>query len=149
MMIGLILNHSNLAVTQHSVYPFSGFAVHNSEVIGVRTAGVFRQDPAEPVSAYFEIYADMSARCRIRHIYIVGKFSGNMAVTVTSDDHISMNYVGIPTRINQNQHTFRVSVSRQNGIGRYWKLKIGNQDMSDFSIDEISAVPIYITHFRR
>ncbi len=141
--LGLIMNLSNLAVTQASAYPMNSACNHGEQIYVANDSGLFTEG-AELLDSEFSIIADMERPCRLRRIFISGQFVGGMRVTAWPDDGAATTYTGIPKRAGLRQTEFEFTTHRNNGYGRFWKFKFENINGADFSVDFIKATPVYI-----
>lgn len=148
-MITLEMNLHNLALSQNGVHTFNSLGVLGDTPYLCNSSGLFSlfdsntHDTGIGITSLFEIYFDTQAQCRIRYIYLSGEFSGSIKLTLTSNDNVSRSYTKAPFTTSNKQHSFRIPIDRDNGRGRWWKLKFENQSGSDYSLDEIAIVPIY------
>jgi hypothetical protein len=148
-LISLDINLKNFAVSQNNVYLFKGMVFLNNEWIGIGDSGVYTifdsqlKDTVTGIPAYFVIAPNIGEQARLRYVILYGEFSGDMVVTITSDENIEKSYTVTPKDTNNKQHTFRIPIRRDNGRGSLWKVKVANVDGSDFSIDKIDVVPVF------
>lgn len=141
----LFLNHRTVAPLQIA-YPFNSMGRVGATLYGAGSTGVFsvsgRTLPEdEDLSARFEFWVDLGARGRLRYVYLAGDFTENVSLTLTSDENIARTYTPAP-RLSDNEHSFKFSIRRDNGQGRYWKLKFANAGGGIMSVDQISALPV-------
>lgn len=140
------MHDETFALTQYANYGFNSFAVFNGNVYGASEDGVFRLENGDTdndasIDSFFEFWiGDVGAINikRVRAIHIGGEFSGDLTATLTDDDGISQSF-DIAVEKTTRQHCgARVFIPRTQ-TGRYWKLKIANQDGSHFAVDRIDV----------
>lgn len=134
--LGLVLNIRNLAVTQQNCYPFNSFAELDGEIYGANSNGIYRV--TETITdASLSFWVNLQRVSRVRFLYLNGEFAGSLKVAVESDQRIIRTYIAEPREVGLKQHSFKIPIRRDNGIGTYWKITVENVDGVDFSIDRV------------
>lgn len=140
----LFINNRTLTPLQVA-YPFQSMAAIGDAVYGVSDDGVYLvsgQDiDGANLGAYFEFWIDLGVRGRLRYVYIGGDFTENIVLNLTSDENITRSYTPAP-RLSNKESSFKFSIRRDNGQGRYWKLRFTNADGGLMSVDDVSILPL-------
>jgi len=145
-LISLDLNLNNFAVTQNNIHEFKGLSFFQDNWVGVGDTGLYTvfdsqlQETGTGIPAYFITAYNIGYNTRLRYLIIYGEFSGDIKVTVTSDNNVAKEYLVSPKLTDNKQHMYRVPIRRDNGRGSFWTIKVENVSGSDFSIDQIHAV---------
>lgn len=139
--IGLCLNLRNFAVTQQDCYSFNSFASSGKNIYGATMTGI-QQVSRTPTVANFSFWVNMQRTSRIRFLHLHGEFAGSYTITITNDDEKEIAYIATPRQAGLKQHSFKIPIRRDNGIGTYKKVNIANIDGADFSLDRAEITPI-------
>jgi len=138
------------ATTQFTNCPFDSIVKFNHQILVASADGLFLQegdlDDTTEIDSYFEIFTTdfgVSNIKRIRFLYWSYEASEPLRVTISTEQGVSSTFT-IPARLS-GQQGYRMPISRYL-FGRYWTFKIRNTDGSDFSIDEIKALPLILSH---
>lgn len=153
---GIAMNLKLLAAAQVRNFSFNSMCVFNGVPIAASADGLFTLDTAETdngtkINSLVELVTSTLGAFqvkRFRKAYIGYETSGSIKITIKSDENIENTYYLTPTNTEQKQHRDILSMTR-NAKGVYWMFKIENVNGSDFSIDLIEALPIYLTKGRR
>lgn len=145
--LGLAMRLSNLAVSQYCRYDFDSMTKFGDMYLGTGEEGLFTLEDADTddgvdIDAIIEFPTtdfDMSYQKRIRSLYVGYETSGNMTLTLSNDEDNEREYTLAPINISNKQHGSKVGVNRD-GKGRYWKIRIENEEGCDFSINMLEAI---------
>ena len=144
--IGICLNTENFAPSQYSNFNFNSMCVFNDKVLCAGESGIFEHsgtsDNSTVITSYFQLPSsnfDTSQQKKFRKLYLSGYISGEMAVTViTDEDTASVVYTGSMTADNV---TYEVPLNYTDN-GEFVGVKIANVNGADFSIDSIQAAMV-------
>ncbi|WP_027389229.1 hypothetical protein [Chrysiogenes arsenatis] len=138
------------ATTQFTNYAFNSFCNFGGKSIAANAQGLSSlggdKDKTTVINAYFEpIMSDWGSSYikQIRFMYFGYEASGDLKLTVTSEDGEEEEYQ-IPQR-KIGQQRYRVAISRRINK-RYWVFRISNESGADFSMDAIDAIFILRNH---
>lgn len=147
----LCLNLRGEQLSQFRAYDFNSFAKIGDKYVGANASGLFVLDEYDtdaglPIDAFFELVNSdwgIPNQKRIRSMTIGYESDGDLLVTVKDDDDTERNFLLSPNHLASKQHSARVPGARD-GKGRYWLIRVGNVNGSDFSIDQIEVVPVVL-----
>lgn len=143
--LGLVVHFDNSrGLSQYLGWPFTSMAQIGDTYFGAGPDGLYQiggdTDDGVDIDCRIETPTfDGGAvnQKRIRSIYLGGKFSGEMILTALDDEDNEREYaVGSPEA--SNQRSLKVPVGRD-GKGRYWQVRLENEDGADFSVDTIDV----------
>ena len=149
--IGLAINLKGLAASQYSNYDFNSLGVFNGVPLGASEDGVFSlfdsdTDNGTDIDAVIESATTdfgMDNKKKLRRSYVGYEASGNLMLKFKTDDGNYTSYMLVPVVGSQTQHMKRQRVSSKDR-GRYWMVRIENEDGCDFSIDAIDGLFIIL-----
>lgn len=145
--LGIALRLNNLAVSQYCRCEFDSMVDFEGMYLGAGEEGLFTLEDADTddgveIDAIIEFPTTdfgMSYQKRVRSIYVGYETSGNMTLTLSNDEDNERIYILAPINASDKQHGSKVKVNRD-GKGRYWTVRIDNQDGCDFSINVLEAI---------
>ena len=150
--LALALRLSNLAASQYCRYSFDSMVKFGGMYLGAGEEGLFTLEDADTddgvrIDSIVELATTdfgISHQKRIRALYVGYETSGNLKVTLSNDEDNEREYILVPTNIGEvffdptKQHGSKIKVDRD-GKGRYWKVKMKNEEGCDFSINMVEA----------
>ena len=144
----LAVNLKNLAISQYVNYNFSSFLKINGVAVGMSQDGIFEldnltTDDAVEIDAFVELVRSdwgIANLKRIKKFYMGYEATGEIDLSLTTDEGAEELYTFKPTMIEGNQGSGFIN-GRRRQSGRYWQLKISNTLGCDFSIDSITVSP--------
>lgn len=147
--LGIRLELKRLGISQYHSFNFNSMCVFNGVPLGANENGIFSldgdTDNGEEIDSTIELpLSDFgsSRSKRLRRVFVGYEAEGSLDLSVATDEVDE--HTETLTATAANQHGSYVSIPRSLK-GRYWSVKIGNQDGCDFSIDEISILPIVLS----
>ena len=147
----LCLSLERVAPSQWANYNFNSMCKFGDQYLGANEDGLFileeaDKDGAEDILAFFRTaltdFATVNQK-RLRKIHVGYETDGKLEVRVGTDEGEDLVRELHPRRDNNREHSQKVSVGRDRK-GRYWDLEVRNVDGADFSVDEVTAVPIVL-----
>lgn len=150
--LGLCLGLENLALSQYVVFNFNSMCKLGDVYLGINEYGIFVIDSGDTdyesaIESFVELPLTdfgIAHQKRLRSVYIGYESDGDLELEVENDEGNARTYMLKPTAgSNQVQKGARVTIGR-NGKGRYWSFKISNIQGCDFSLDQISVIPIIL-----
>lgn len=143
--VAINVNLSNMAVTQFCEYNYNSFCEIAGKHFGASEDGIFEltgnDDAGVGIDAFFELAISdfgISNMKRIRSAYVGGQADGSLLFTVKDDESSPRPYPLNLTSGNV-QSNGEVPVGRD-GLGRYWQVRIDNQNGAYFAIDSIELL---------
>ena len=139
---------SNLAITQYLNWDMAGMIEVDDYVIGGHENGLYKlntsdYDDSLPINAYFIIPKTdfgSSNQKKMRALFLGFEASGELTATVTVDDEYSEEYT-TESQLNQDiQSGKKMPTNASTLKGRYFSLKIENNQGCDFSVDSIDGL---------
>jgi len=145
----LVMEVSNLAVTQYCNFNFNSFCEFNGTVIAASENGLYSlegtTDAGSAIQASFKLLTSdwgVENLKRIRSIYIGYETKGDLELTTFSDED-NVKVYNLPYHKWNRQGSNKVN-GRRDAQGRYWSIKISNVNGSSFAIDSIDILPIIL-----
>lgn len=143
---GAAVTHQGRAFAQ--AWPVAmpgGLAVIGGRLVGADKDGIWHlTHEADAPGAFLDLAFDMGRMCTLRFIHVTGEFAGPMTFRLAADEGRPLDYTLAPRLNGQRQHTIKLPVAREQGNGRYWRIRIGNGDAGkDFAVDEVSVTPVW------
>ena len=149
--LGLCLNIEGNQLSQWANYNFNSMCEFNGVHLGASEDGVFvledgdLDDTAE-IEAFFELVTTdfgISNQKRLRAVYLGYEADGDLMMTIEDDEGNERRFSVEPNHLDNKEHTAKINIGRD-GKGRHWMFRIDNANGSDFSIDNIEAVPVIL-----
>ena len=142
-VVALAVNTRTRAVTNYEGLAPNSLASFNGATLMATADGIVAltgdTDDAAQIDAYFITgKTDLGQRVMKRVLtgYVGYWASGEMELTLITDDHHQNVYTLAPRQIDGESHASRVKFGR--GVsGMYWQFKAANVDGSDFGMDRI------------
>ena len=143
-MLGLCLNTEIGACTQYSGWNIDSMCSFNGKILCASTSGIFENlgtsDNGSVISSYFRLASmnfSIARQKRLRKLYVGGYVSGEIEVTVITDEDTETIYcLGSLTADNV---ILDIPLNFEDK-GEFIAIEIGNVSGADFSIDEMSLV---------
>lgn len=142
-LTGLVLNTRTRALSQYaglspnSIARFGGVTLMATADGIVALAG--NDDQGQPIAAHFTTGTSdlgLPEMKRVPMAYVGYRASGDMEMTLISDDHHEHVYALLPRHVQDRQHASRVKFGK--GVSAmYWQFKAANVDGADFAFDRI------------
>lgn len=149
----IAMNLLNKAITNFSNYPFNSFCYFDGKYFGCARDGIYEltgvDDYGADISAHVQtglLDLEVTLLKRVRHAYLGFKSSGQLTLTITTDDGESYSYT--TEHFNGNYGGQKVKFGK--GFkDRYIQLKIANTDGCTFALDKTRVFDEPISHRRR
>lgn len=143
--LGVVIHfEAGSGATQYFGWPFNSMAKIGNKYFGAGPNGLYQiggdDDAGVAIGAEIESgVTDLGSpnQKRIRCVYLGGQFDGDMVLT-TKDDAENERVYAVPGPDGDNQRSLKVPVGRD-GKGRYWQLRLENEDGTDFSLDAMDV----------
>ena len=131
------------AMTTYSSFPFNSFALANGVYLGANANGIFAlegdTDAGVAIAASVAFgatdFGDEHMK-RVTAAYVGYRTSGELRLTVTTDEHQEYQYTLEPSG-QAGLHANRVKLGK-GAKGRYWQARIDNRDGASFDLDQIT-----------
>ncbi len=147
----LCLGLERLAPSQWANYNFNSMCRYGPYYLGANEDGIFileraDKDGDDDILAFFRTaltdFGSVNQK-RLRKVYLGYETDGVLEVRVGTDEGEDLVRELHPRRDDNREHSQKVSVGRDKK-GRYWDLEVRNVGGADFSVDEVTAVPIVV-----
>ena len=145
--LAIALRLGNLALSQYCRYSFDSMVKFGSMYLGAGEEGLFTLEDADTddgveIASIVELPTSdfgVSHQKRIRALHVGYETSGNLKLTLSNDEDNEREYILSPINAASRQHGNKVKVDR-NGKGRYWMVKVENEEGCDFSLNMIEGI---------
>lgn len=139
------INLSTGAVSRYTEFPFDQILRLGNKHFGVRQDGVYEltgsTDNGAPIAASAKtFFTDFGATNfkRVPYVYLMGRFSGDMAVGVQVNEGAEHTFPA-PAIRGSGVHALRAKIAQ--GIkGNAWSMTFSNVDGADFDIERVEAL---------
>jgi hypothetical protein len=149
--LGLCMELRGYRVSQYANYNFNSMCKFNGVHLGGNDSGIFvldsgDRDDATQIEAFFELATSdfgIANQKRWRSMYVGYKSEGDLVLTVKDDQDNERSFNLEPIFADLSSHGQKVGIGRD-GKGRYWMVRIDNVGGVDFSIDQITGIPVIL-----
>lgn len=147
--LALAMNLLNRAVTQYTNYDYDSCCTGEDQPLGANENGIFRleePDTDEVIDAHFILPTTdlgMQNQKRMRSFLVGGEAEDDLTLTVAPDDDTGQDVTVKMDKSGLSQ-TGGKGFGYRTQKGRFWSVKVSNQNGSDFSVDSISVMPIVL-----
>lgn len=149
--LGLCLSLARLAPSQYSKWNFNSMTKFGDVYLGANEDGIFILDQADKdgdddIDARFRSalsdFGILNPK-RARKVYLGYETDGNLEARIGSDERDDL-VIEVPAK-NENlrEHSRKIPVGKD-VKGRYLDIEIRNVKGADFSVDEITLVPVIL-----
>jgi hypothetical protein len=145
-LVGVNLNTRTRAVSNYEGVAPNSLARFGGVTLMATADGIVAltgdTDVGNPISASLTVGKSNLGGKGVQRVltgYVGYRASGDLELTLITDDHHENVYVLVPRRLDE-QHTSRVKFGH--GVkGTYWQFKLANVDGSDFCLDKVELHP--------
>lgn len=147
------MNLLNKAITNFTNYPFNSFAYFKGKYYGCTNDGIYEltgiTDYSTNISAFYEtglLDLEIGLLKRVRHAHLGFKASGELVITITTDDGASYSYTVEHYTDNYGGQKVKFGKGFKD---RYMKFKVANTEGCTFHIDRARVFDEPIRHRKR
>lgn len=150
--LGICVENEGFRVSQYSGWNFNSMCKFGEVYLGANENGIFvidsgNLDNTSDIDAYFQTATTdfgLAFQKRWRSVYVGYETNGQMLLKLYDDDGNERVYQFSPIFSDNEQHGNRISIGRD-GRGRYWSFRIENSLGADFSVNNITGIPVITT----
>lgn len=145
--LALAMRLNSLVISQYCRYNFDSMVKFGDVYLGAGEEGLFTledtdTDDGVEIASIIELPTTdfgISHQKRFRALHVGYETSGNLKVTLSNDEDNEREYILSPINVASRQHGSKVKVDR-NGKGRYWTVKLENEEGCDFSLNMLEGI---------
>jgi hypothetical protein len=155
--LGICLHLEGQQGSQYAHYNFNSLCRFAGMNLGANDNGIFKLDDgdldysAPDTSAEIDAFVELPTsdwgianQKRIRSAHLGIETNGELLLTLTDDEGIDYRYDVVPDFVANKQHSVRVTAGRNNGKGRYWRIRLDNINGADFSLNNLRVFPVVL-----
>jgi hypothetical protein len=155
--LGICFNLEGRQHSQYANFDFNSMCRFNGIDLGANENGIFKLDDGdfdysaaatfEPIQAFVELPTSdwgIENQKRIRSAHLGIETNGELLLTFTDDEGVDHPYVVVPDFAANKQHSVRITAGRNNGKGRYWRVRLDNINGADFSLNSLRVYPVIL-----
>jgi hypothetical protein len=155
--LGICFHLEGKQASQYANYNFNSMCRFNGVDLGANENGIFKLDDGdfdysdattyESIEAFIELPTSdwgIEHQKRIRSVHLGIETNGELLLTLTDDEGVDHRYDVVPDFVAHKQHSVRITAGRNNGKGRYWRVRLDNINGADFSLNNLRIYPVVL-----